>query len=442
MTGTIASPLYAHLFPAGDVGRLFTDSAEVRAMMIVEGALAKVQGAAGTIPELSAAAIHRASLELQIDPGGLARATGENGVPVPSLVAAFRDAMQAPEHAQYLHWGATSQDIVDTGLMLRLRQVLGHYGDALDRLLDALAGLAETHARTPMAARTYGQHATPTAFGAVAASWGWPLLTLRAEIPALIDALPVSLSGAAGTAEALGPEAPVLRAALAEALGLADPGHSWHTDRTPVTAVAAWIARAASALAKIGEDLILAAQSDVREVRLAQAGGSSTMPQKQNPVAPSALVALAAQAHGLNATLQGAGAHRQQRDGAAWFTEWLTLPPLAQALAAALARAEEAVGGLEIDAAAMERVLSESQGLLAAEALSFALTARMSRPEAQAEVKALVREVVATGGHLRDAALAKWPEIDSGLFDPHVELGQAPAEAHAFAAAARQATAR
>ena len=118
------SPLYAQLFNTGDAGRLFSDSAAIRAMLLVEGALAKVQGGLGVIPEISAAAIHRASMEIQMDPGAIAGATGQDGVVVPGLVAAFRAEMNAPEHAQFVHWGATSQDIIDTALMLRLRQAL------------------------------------------------------------------------------------------------------------------------------------------------------------------------------------------------------------------------------------------------------------------------------------------------------------------------------
>ena len=147
------SPLYARLFATGETGRLFSDTAALRAMLLVEGALAKAQGNLGMIPETSAAAIQRATLEIQIDPGALAASTGENGVCVPGLIAAFRKEMQAPEHAQYLHWGATSQDIIDTGLMLRLRQalalaetdlreVLAAFADMADRFADAADGRA------------------------------------------------------------------------------------------------------------------------------------------------------------------------------------------------------------------------------------------------------------------------------------------------------------
>jgi 3-carboxy-cis,cis-muconate cycloisomerase len=131
------SAIYRDLLGDAEVGRLFTDTAEVRAMLLVEGALAEVQGEMGLIPETAAKAIHRAALELQIDPGALAAETGRNAVPVPALVAAFRAEMKAPEHAQYVHWGATSQDIMDTALMLRLRRVLEIAEARLDAVLAA-----------------------------------------------------------------------------------------------------------------------------------------------------------------------------------------------------------------------------------------------------------------------------------------------------------------
>ena len=434
------SSILARLFPGGEVGRLFSDSAEVRAMMLVEGALAKAQGAAGIIPDLSAAAIHRASLELQIDPAGLADETGRNGVCVPALVAAFRALMQAPEHAQYLHRGATSQDIQDSALMLRLRQVLALYETALDRVLAALARQADRHAGLPMLARTYGQAATPTSFGAFVAGWGWPLLTLRARLPALRDdVLWVSLAGASGTASELGPDPAALRAALAKGLGLRDPGRSWHSDRTPVTTLAAWIAQVAAALGKMGEDLILSTQSGIGEIRLAGAGASSTMPQKQNPVGPSALVALARHIQGLNGTLQGAALHRQARDGAAWFTEWLVLPQLCLSLAAALDHAARLAETLDPVPQALDRGFAATRGSYLAEALSFELAARMPRPEAQAQVKALCLALTENGQDLRQAAQARWPDLPDALFDPARHMGQAPDEARAFARAVAQA---
>ncbi|MEL6620695.1 MAG: lyase family protein [Pseudomonadota bacterium] len=428
-----ASALYGQLFPTGAVGQLWSDTAEVRAMLLVEGALARVQGAQGVIPEISAAFVHRSSLEVQIDPAGLAQATGRNGVSVPGLVTAFRAAMEAPEHAQYVHWGATSQDIIDTGLMLRLRQTLSALEDRLRQVLGTLAAQAEAHADTPMAARTYGQHATPTSWGAVLAQWGHPLADLIAALPTVrAQSLWVSLSGAAGTASALGPEAAETRAALAETLKLNDPGRSWHTDRSPVLRIAAWLAQVTATLGGLGQGLIGLAASDVGEVRLGGAGSSSTMPQKQNPVAPSLLVALNHQMGGLHASLQAAGAHQHQRDGTAWFTEWMVLPQIALCAASAAETAATLIEGMQPDVARMRENLG-GLGLIHAEALSFALAATLPRPDAQAATKALVAQAVDTGSPLEQIARTAYPDLPPDLFDAGSQLGHAAADARAFA---------
>lgn len=431
------SPLYARLFGDDDAARLFSDSAEVRAMLLVEGALAKVQGELGVIPAESAAFLHRASFEVQIDPAALASETAVNGVPVPALVAAFRTACNAPDHAAFAHWGATSQDIMDTALALRLKRLIEMWETRLDHLLASLAGLAETHADLPMAARTYGQLATPTSFGAVVASWGWPLRAQRAALAGVRSAvLQVSLSGAAGTLSAMGEAGPAVRVGLARALGLADPGHSWHSDRTGLGALAGWMATTVAVLGKLGEDLILLTQSGLAEVRISGAGGSSTMPQKQNPVGPSVLVALARQVIALAGVLQGAGSHRQQRDGAAWFSEWLSLPQACILISRALGLALDLAGRIMPDPAAMARALNDGGGLIHAEALTFALARRLPRPEAQAAVKRLCREVEASGISLPDLATRDFPGEDWQAVLAQGGLGQAPAEARAFAAVA------
>ena len=432
------SPLFAKLFDTGEAGRLFSDSAAVRAMLLVEGALAKVQGSLGVIPEISAAAIHRASLEIAIDPGALAKATGENGVSVPGLVAAFRAEMNAPEHAQYVHWGATSQDIIDTGLMLRLRQALALAEADLKEVIAALGAAAEEHAHLPMAARTYGQHATPTSWGAVLAGFGAPLLDALAELEQLrAESLLVSLSGAAGTSSALGDQANQMRAGLAQALGLQDPGRSWHIDRTPLLRIADWQGRVLAALAHMGQTLVALTASEVGEVTLGAAGASSTMPQKQNPVGPSAMIALSHQFTGLRGTLQSAAVHQHQRDGAAWFTEWMVVPQLALSLAAALQQAKTLSAGMRPNPVQMHATLEQSLGLIHAEALSFALAELMPRPEAQAKAKALCLEARDKRIPLQKLAQADYPDLRDAVFDPGQSMGQAPAEALAFAARAK-----
>ncbi|WP_128255373.1 class-II fumarase/aspartase family protein [Falsirhodobacter deserti] len=429
------SALYRGLFGDDETARLLSDSAEIRAMLLVEGALARVQGQLGVIPADAGTFIDRASREVQIDPAGLSAATATNGVPVPALVAAFRKAMEAPDHAQYLHWGATSQDIMDTALALRLRRMMDLWAGRLDALIGSLGVLADRHADLPMAARTYGQAATPTSFGAVVAQWGRPLQRHRERLAALRADLAVSLSGAAGTLSAMEGRGPEVRAALAQALDLRDPGHSWHTDRSVMADLAGWMAAVTGTLGKMGQDLILSAQTGIAEVLVDGAGGSSTMPQKQNPVAPSVLVALARQVAALAGVMDGAMIHAQQRDGAAWFTEWLTLPALCSATGRALALAVDVAQRLRPDPAAMQQGLKAGCGTIFAEAISFALAETMDRAEAQAKVKALSQEAIRDGVDLVDLVRREVPDRDwDAILAGDRLLGAAPQEARAFAA--------
>ncbi|MEM9967321.1 MAG: lyase family protein [Pseudomonadota bacterium] len=433
------SPLYARLFHAGEAARLFSDTAAIRAMLLVEGALAKVQGELGVIPELSAAAIHRASMEIQIDPGAIAAETGQNGVPIPGLVAAFRAEMNAPEHAQYVHWGATSQDIIDTGLMLRLRQSLALAEADLRGILKSLAAEAEAHATLPMAARTYGQQATPTSWGAVLAQFGMPLLEAVKSLDGLRqNALWVSLSGAAGTSAAFGDHGDQTRAALAAALGLNDPGRSWHTDRGPLIRIADWLGHVMIALGHMGQTLIGLCTTEVAEVSLGIAGASSTMPQKQNPVGPSALAALSAHFAGLRGTFQTAATHQHQRDGAAWFAEWLVIPQMVLCAASALQHAKALAQNMRPRPVQMRATLDTHLGLIHAEALSFALAELMPRPEAQQKAKALCLEAMESRIPLEKLARGLYPALGGQVFDPVKGLGQAPQQAAAFVKRVRE----
>ena len=431
----IDSAIYGDLLLDKEVGKLFTDSAEVRAMMLVEGALAKVQGNLGIIPETAAKAIHRASLELQIDPAGLASGTGKNGVPVPALVSAFRDLMQAPEHAQYLHFGATSQDIIDTGLALRLRQALGILADYLDRILRNLGDLSLSHADVPMVARTYGQAAVPTTFGAQVATWGAPILRQRERLASVRNETAiVTFGGAAGTTGALAGDGPRVRAALASALGLCDPGSPRHAERDHVASLAGWLTTLAGILGKMGADLILLTQSGIGEVHLQSGGASSTMPQKSNPVAPSLLVGTATQMTALNVAMQQALVHRQQRDGAAWFVEWMSLPQMMVLAANALRHAEALSGSVTPDAGSMAANLVATRGTVFAEALTFALMEAMPRQDASRAVADLCRQAAQSGTTLESLARKAFPERDlSGVFELDLQVGEAPDLARTFA---------
>ncbi len=431
------SAMMRGLFGDDDIARLFSDSAEVRAMLLVEGALAQAQGELGVIPVESAAFIKRAVMEVQIDPAGLSSETGVNAVVVPALVKAFHAATDAPEHAQYFHWGATSQDIMDTALVLRLKQVLALFEGRLQAIIKALGTLAETHADLPMAGRTYGQIASPTTFGATVATWGMPLLDHLQRLTELRPRLlRISLFGAAGTASQLD-KAPELRRKMAETLGLEPTDTHWHSTREGIAEFSGWLALVTGSLGKMGEDLLLLTQSGIAEVSLGSGGSSSTMPQKSNPVLPSLLVALARQVTALNGAIQGAQIHRQQRDGAAWFVEWMNIGQITMATGRALTAAGDLSGNITPDPDRMLAHIEDGLGLIYAEALSFKLAKSLPRPQAQAEVKALCQQVKEQATPLPDLTRAKWPDIPASLFTPQTQLGEAPAQARAFAKAAK-----
>jgi 3-carboxy-cis,cis-muconate cycloisomerase len=227
----------------------------------------------------------------------------------------------------------------------------------------------------------------------------------------------------------MGAKGPAVRAGLAEALGLSDPGHSWHAERDTIATFAAWMAGLTASLGKMGEDLLLLTQTGIGEVAISGAGGSSTMPQKQNPVGPAVLVALARHCTGLAASIQAAAMPRQQRDGAAWFTEWLALPQLCILTGRALTLAQDLTQRITPQPQAMARGLAADGNLIHAEALTFALAKTMPRPEAAAAVKALAAEVRETQGDLLALARARWHNLDIAP-----DLGTAPAEARSFAA--------
>ncbi len=439
------SELYGDLFSDREIVALLDDRARLRAMLEVEAALARVQGRLGVIPAAAATRIAEVAESLELDPAALASRTASAGVPVPALVASLRAAVGA-EAGAYVHWGATSQDIMDSGLVLRLRAVLDALDGRLAGAIETLAALAQEHRGTVMAARTRSQQALPTTFGLQAAGWLLPLARHRERLAQLRPRLLVmQFGGAAGTLAALGAAQGAARGedgvavmeALATELGLAIPPAPWHSQRDGIAELAAWFALVTGSLGKIGEDLVLLAQSEVGEVTPGggpgggpgSGGGSSTLPQKTNPVAAEALVTLARFNAGLLAPATEALPQAQERGGAAWPLEWLTLPQMAAATGAALRLAAAALDGLVVDPARMAANLEASNGLILAEAASFALAGHMPRPEAQALVKAACAEVTESGRHLMDvlAEKSEAPLDWAGLKDPAGYLGAADA---------------
>lgn len=421
------SPLWRDLYGDPEIGPLFGDAAELRAMMLAEAALARAQARSGIVPDAAAAAITRASSEVLLDPAALASGAAAAGVVAPAFVEAFRAALP-PEAGRWLHFGATSQDILDTALVLRLRRALAIIDERLSELIQGLTTKAELEAETIMAARTRMQIATPTTFGARIAVWRAPLIRCRARINEMRPRILVaSLAGASGTLATLGPHGPTVARHFAEELGLAHASVPWHAARDGVAECGGVMTLITGSLGKIGLDLCLMMQSEIAEVSAGTGGGSSTMPQKSNAVGPEALVALARANAGMIGRLYEAQIHAHERDGAAWALEWLTLPQIVIAAGAALRIGAGLVATLAGRPEAMDLTMAKTQGLTLAEAAVFALSAHMPRPEAQALVKRACARVEvekrSLGAILAEMTDAPVDWIET--FDPRGYLGSA-----------------
>jgi 3-carboxy-cis,cis-muconate cycloisomerase len=407
------SALLGGLFGDPETAAQFSDEAEIAAMVAVERALARAQARCGAIPAPAGAGIDRALADVAIAAGDLADGAAAAGVAVPALIEALRARLE-PEARQWLHWGATSQDIVDSALALRLDWALAGFEIRLDRLIAELAAAAQRWADLPMAGRTRSQIAAPVAFGHRCARWAQPLIALREDLGSLRGRVArVQFGGAVGVNAAVAPLGPAISAALAEELGLAD-APAWHTDRTAFGALGGWCAGLAAACAKMAGDLILMGRSESGEAAAGSGGGSSTMPQKANPVAAEAVVALARHAAALSGSMHLAAIHAEERDGAAWALEWLALPQLVVAAGACLRHATSLAGSLRPDPARLAAALALGGGSVMAEAASFALAERMPRAEAQVLVKKAVRDSAVRGETLavalgRLAPGVEWP---------------------------------
>jgi 3-carboxy-cis,cis-muconate cycloisomerase len=406
-----ASPLDSVLFSGllGDpeIAALLSAEAEIAAMIQAESALATVQARLGIIPAQAGREMSAHLAKIRIAPEKLTAGVARDGVIAPALVAALRSTLP-PDLAQWLHWGMTSQDAQDIALVLRLKKALALLDGRLEGLIRDLARLAQNGSDLPCLARTRMQAAAPTLFGLRVAQWFAPLIRHRQRLVEFRPRLmAVQIGGAAGNLAVFGEQALPLMDAVADELGLtrAEP---WHSGRDRLEELAGWLAMVASSLGTIGADVALLSQSEIGEIRLAGAGGSSTLPQKQNPVLAEILVSLARQAATLAGGVHQAGIHVNERDGAAWTLEWLTLPQLIATTGAALKRAHDLVGAIQIDTDRVHANLEATHGLVLAEAASFALAARMPRAEAAAIVKKAVEANSRDQGHLLDhlAAIA------------------------------------
>ena len=404
-------------------------------MLDVEAALARAQADLGIIPKGAAAAIGAACRAERYDFRSIGAAAADAGNALIPMVKALTAEVDGKAKG-FVHWGATSQDIIDTATVLQIKDALGLFDRRLQRLADVLAAMARRHRRTPLVGRTWLQQALPTTLGLKAAGWldavlrhGERLAEVRGR------ALTLQFGGAAGTLASLGDRGLAVAERLGKHLGLEVAATPWHTGRDRVAEVATFAGLVAGTLGKIARDVSLMMQTEVGEALEAAApgrGGSSTMPHKRNPVASASILAVAAMVPGLVATMLTAQVQEHERAAGTWSAEWRTLPDILKLTGGALQRATDLIEGLEIDAKRMRDNLDATGGLIMAEAVMMALGTALGRGEAHHLLEEASRKAVAERRHLRDVLMADAAvrrHLDEGalqrLFDPLAYLGSA-----------------
>jgi 3-carboxy-cis,cis-muconate cycloisomerase len=438
------------LFGTAEAMAQFSDLARLQGMLDFEAALAHAEAEAGVIPATAATAIAGCCRAELFDMVALASATARAGNPAIPMVRHLTRLVANGDAtaARFVHWGATSQDAMDTGLVLQLRAYLLRLEADLAALSDALARLAEAHRMTPMAGRTWLQHALPVTFGLKAAGWLDAIARHRSRLAELRPRLLViQFGGAAGTLAALGPTGLQVAAALARSLALGLPALPWHGARDRVAELATVLGLVVGTLGKIARDVSLQMQTDVAEAFEPAGEGrgvSSTMPHKRNPVSAAAVLSAATRAPGLVATMLAAMVQEHERGLGGWHAEWQTLPELAILAEGAVRQTVETIAGLEVGTVRMRANLETTRGLVMAEAVTMALGAALGRLAAHELVERACRMAVQDGRHLKDvlaedteACRHLSPADFDRLFDPLGYIGQAGAfidrvlEAHA-----------
>jgi 3-carboxy-cis,cis-muconate cycloisomerase len=339
MTQPLPYPVLQALVGDEEVGASFSNEAELAAMLRVEAALAEAEAKAGLIDKEAARRIAEICGSFQADWARLAEGLARDGVIVPDFIKQLRAAVGEP-HGKSVHLGATSQDIIDTALILRLKSVIGILGHRLDTLIHTLDGLKRRDGSVRLMAHTRMQQALPFTVADKIHTWIQPLERHREALQSLTPRLLVlQLGGPVGTRAELKGHGDEVADTMAEILGL---GHapSWHSQRDRIGEFGAFLSLLTGTLGKIGQDIALMAQNEVGEVRLATGGGSSAMPHKSNPVPAEVLVTLARFNAGMLGTLHQALVHEGERSGAAWTLEWMVLPQMVVSSAAALSRAQ------------------------------------------------------------------------------------------------------
>jgi 3-carboxy-cis,cis-muconate cycloisomerase len=422
---------------------VFSDDSRLRAMLDVEAGLARAEAELGLVPEGLAMAIEVID---GLDPVAIGRATALAGVPTIPFVKAAQAQLPA-ELERGFHKGATTQDILDTALVLQMRNALALITADLAAILDGLAALARKHRETPCVGRTYGQQGAPLTFGFKAAVWLAGVAEVAERLPALRERMLVaSLSGPVGTLTALGAKGPAVLQGMARALGLGAPPIAWHARRGRIAELGCWLAQLIGALAKMATDIANLASTEVAEAAepyVPGRGGSTAMPHKRNPVSCTVILAAHAVAPGFAATLLGAMAAAHERPAGLWHAEWHALPSLFGLASGALREARALAERLEVDTARMRVNLDATNGLLFADAAAARLGATLGREAGHALVEEAAAEVRHSGTSLRAVLEAMAQVRQAGVvLAPAFDLAPAVAAAGLWVDRALQDAAR
>ncbi|WP_137819685.1 3-carboxy-cis,cis-muconate cycloisomerase [Pseudomonas sp. 2FG] len=433
-----SNQLFDAYFTQPAMRAIFSDHGRVQGMLDFEAALARAEARVGLIPQNAVPAIEAACKAELYDFAALAGAiTSAGNSAIPLVKALGRQvAARSAEAERFVHLGATSQDAMDSGLVLQLRAAIVLLESDLASLADALAAQAQRHADTPLAGRTWLQHATPVTLGMKIAGVLGAVTRHRQRLMELKPRLLcLQFGGASGSLAALGDQAFPVAEALAQELQLTLPEQPWHTQRDRLVEFASLLGMIAGSLGKLGRDLSLLMQTEAGEVFEPGApgkGGSSTMPHKRNPVSAAVLIGAATRAPGLVSTMFSAMPQEHERSLGLWHAEWETLPALCCLVSGALQQALLVVPGLEVDAERMRANLDLTQGLVLAEAVSIVLAQRIGRDAAHHLLEQCCRRAVQEGVHLR-LVLGEEPQVSAELsaaeldrlLDPAQYLGQA-----------------
>lgn len=411
MTASILdSKIFAPLFHSTEMQALFNDNARVQAYLDTEGALALAQAKLDLIPVEAAQKIYETASTINIDMERLAHDTGTVGYPILGLVRQLVDAAGS-EYGGYVHWGATTQDIMDTATVLQISNGLDLINKDLNRVEKALMVLAEKHRDTVMAGRTHLQHALPITFGYKAAIWLDSIRRAQARLeqmrPRVLNA---QLWGAAGTLASIGDNAKLLTGALAKELGLFTPITPWHATRDGFAEVGCNLALMTGSLSKIAFDIMIMCMDEISEVAepfVKDRGASSTMPQKRNPISCEVIRGCNLGVAKAAALLMDAQEADFERATGTWHAEWIALPQVFVLSHCALSQAVFLLEGLEVFPERMSENLDISKGLIVAESAMMALAPHLGRQAAHDVVYDACREAQSKSSSLYDALVQR-----------------------------------